>query len=191
MFRRVRPSLLLSMFLLVCVSASAQTRIGIYNSVKGLGVSAEFVSKENTAESDLISVYTDTYGVFSGRSKFWGVMASYRHEYSFFKTDYEFLSLELHSGAGFIAGYVRDYEEGTFSLNTPALTKNPGLCFGVSGNIGARIFFDRAISLDVSFSIDPGMHIRADNESGNLMVSLYNNGIYHFIYPELRLFYNF
>lgn len=187
-----RPmALLVCLFLLCAASASAQVRLGVYNSIKGLGLSTEIVSKSNSSENDNFTIYADSYGIFAGRTKTWGVMGNYRHEYSFYKADFEFLSFELHSGAGCFVGYVRDYEEGVFSFLRPDLVKRPGFCLGVSGCIGTRILFDRALSLDLSFSLDPGMHIRTDAESGNLMISMYNNGIYHFMYPELRLFYNF
>lgn len=168
-----------------------QVRVGMYNSIKGLGLSAEVVSKNNPAESDIFTIYADSYGVFAGRSSFVGVVASYSHDYSFVHRDYEFFSLELHSGAGFMAGYARDYETGLFSRHRQELRKRPGLCVGILGNIGARFFFDRPISLDISFSIEPGMHIRTDEDNGNLMISTYNNGIFRFIYPQMRFYYNF
>lgn len=179
--------------MLICAFSNigAQTRLGIYNSIKGLGLSAEIVSKENPTEADIFTLYADTYGIYSGRSRFVGIIASYSHDYSFVHKDYEFFSIELHSGAGVMGGYARDHESGIFSRNRLPLKKAPGVCLTVTGNIGARFFFDRNISLDLSFTIEPGMHIRTDEVDGHLMISTYNNGLFHFMYPQMRFYYNF
>lgn len=181
------------MLVMLCVfiDTDAQTRVGMYNSVKGLGASVELVSRDNPTEADIFTLYADTYGVFSGRSGFVGVIGSYSHDYSFIHKDYEFFSIELHSGAGLLGGYARDHESGVFSRNRLPLTKSPGICIAVTGNVGVRFFFDRKISLDLSFTIEPGMHIRTDDVDGHLMISTYNNGLFHFMYPQMRIYYNF
>ena len=62
-----RPmALLVCLFLLCAASASAQVRLGVYNSIKGLGLSTEIISKSNSSESDNFTIYADSYGIFAG-----------------------------------------------------------------------------------------------------------------------------
>ena len=71
------------------------------------------------------------------------------------------------------------------------MSHGPGGVIALTGNIGVRFDFQRRLSLDLGFSLDPGIHLRTDPRTGALLLSFYKNGIYRGYYPNLNLLYRF
>jgi hypothetical protein len=49
----------------------------------------------------------------------------------------------------------------------------------------------RRFTLDVGFSVAPGVHLRTDRRTGTLLVSFYRNGVFNAYLPQVNLMYRF
>lgn len=184
-------TLLTGLLLLLCTAVSGQNRlIGLYQSPKGVGVCA-FFDDPGGQETNIITLRTDFYGVLSGRTRDVGAAVSYTHDYVLLRRDTEQYSLRLHAGAGGMAGYTHDFEKGFFSAFDRQLERPRGWTFALAGNIGLRMDFRRHLSLDVSLTTLPGIHLRTDSKTGTLLVGFYRAGVYHTYYPQVNLMYRF
>lgn len=184
--------LLLTTFLL-CLGAKANAQsilAGLYQSPKGVGATLMLDTGEGT-EFNIFTLRTDFYGFWTHRTDRIGVFLSYTHDYSILRTGSEDFFLDLHAGAGASLGYALDYEKGFFSSFDRQLSHGPGGVIALTGNIGVRFDFQRRLSLDLGFSLDPGIHLRTDPRTGALLLSFYKNGIYRGYYPNLNLLYRF
>lgn len=184
--------ILLPAALLALSCAAAQGRdwlCGISQSPKGVGLA--LVLDGQGREMDIFTLRTDLYGVLSGRTAQPGVCLSYTHDYRFYAREGGDFRLLLHAGAGGLGAYVRDFEKGFLSAYERRLTRNPGWTAALTGNIGLRVDFRRRLTLDLSFSVEPGIHLRTDPDTGTLLVSLYRNGLYRVYQPQLNLLYRF
>ena len=173
MFRALHRLLLpaaLLLFSATALSGQEHHLLGVFQSPKGVGVS---VLTGRDAEMNIFTLRTDFCGVLSGRTPEIGAVFS------------------LHAGAGVMAGWVHDFEKGVFSIYDRGMTHSPGIAVGAAGNIGLRADFARHITLDLSFSVFPGIHLRTNKSTGALITSFYKAGLYHAYYPQLNLFYRF
>ena len=100
-------------------------------------------------------------------------------------------TLDLHIGAGGTLGYAFDYEKGYFSSYDRELSHTPGGVIALNCDVGLRVDFRRRLTLDLSFNLEPGIHMRTDPSTGALLLSFYKNGIYRGYYPQLNLLYRF
>jgi len=183
--------ILLAASLLLCASLSARERlVGLHQSPKGIGVSAIFDTSDGR-EMNIFTLRTDFYGVLTGRTSDIGACLVYTHDYTFFRQDREQYSLLLHAGAGGMAGYTHDFEKGVFSAYERQLVLSPGWTFALAGNVGLRVDFRKRLSMDISLSALPGIHIRTDNKTGAVLVGFYRNGVYQAFFPQLNLMYRF
>ena len=177
-------------FLLLGPAAKGQeAMLGIFQSPKGIGVTALFGSDWGE-EMDILTLRTDFYGLLAGRTQQMGICISYTHDYALYQLWQEQFDLNLHAGAGGLVGYVNDWEKGLFSQYDRALTHNSGLAVALAGNIGLRVDFDR-LTLDLSFLIAPGIHLRTDKESGDVLLSYYRCGTIHAFLPQLNILFRF
>lgn len=177
-------------FLLSCpVARGQETLLGLFQSPKGIGVTAMFESADG-GELDILTLRTDFCGLLTGRTEHLGVSICYTHDYAFYKLWGDQFDLTLHAGAGGLIGYVQDWEKGLFSQYDRAFTHNQGLAVALAGNIGLRFDFDR-LSLDLSFTVAPGVHLRTDNEANTLLLTYYRAGTYHAYFPQLNIMYYF
>lgn len=186
--RLILPALLL---VLSGVGLRAQgVRPGLLQSPKGMGLTVVFDSKDG-GEMDILSARTDFCGLLSGRTRDVGAAVHYSHDYIFFRTEGEDYTLSLHAGAGGLLGWVHDFENGFFSDYDRQMDHNPGFAVGATGNFGLRLDFSRCLTLDLSFSVHPGIHVRVNKSTGALLASFYKAGVYHAYYPQLNLLYRF
>ncbi len=164
--------------------------LGTYNSLKGLGLSAAFKSSDG-AEMTFVKLYADLFGVFPGRIDDVGVAASCTRDYVFAYADLGYSYLMLHAGPGVFAGYVHEYERNFLSSRGESY-KKMGLAIALEGNFGLTAdFFNHSVSLDASLSVNPGLHIRRDPDSGATLISLYKRGLYYCLTPQLSIYYRF
>ncbi len=184
--------LLAAALLLLCTGLRGQgVSAGVYMSPKGFGITAAWDSRRG-GEMDILTVRNDLYGILSGRTSLQGVCLSYTHDYTLFQQREEDLFLRLHAGAGGQFGYVQDFEKGFFSAFDRELTHSPGGMVALTGRIGLRVdFFWNRLSLDLSLTAAPGIHLRSNRDTGTMILSIYRNGLFFSAVPELNLLYNF
>lgn len=192
MFRAVSRSLLTAALLLCCTALSGQDRflLGTFHSPKGVGATAMFASPD-ARELDILTVRTDFYGFLSGRTRDVGASLSYTHDYRLFAWEESDCRLQVHAGAGGMLGYGHDFESGYFSATDRQLERSAGGIGALAGNIALRADFRRRISIDIGFSVYPGVHLRTDRRTGMLLVSFYRGGVINAYLPQLNLMYRF
>lgn len=172
---------------LLCVNAGAQrTGAGIYNSPKGFGIQVDSDHFEDFY-FDSFTVYADIYGIPTGRSKSPGVKANYSRNYVVRVFEKPNADLDLYVGPGCTLGYAKDFETNYYRDFSVPLVKNHGAIAALSGTFGCRFEFGRRIILDLSLCLEAGLHIRKDEELGNLCVGLYKNGIFQAPYPQITI----
>lgn len=191
MCKPIHILLLTTLLLSLHTAARAQEwRAGVLQSPKGFGVTV-MLDARGLPETNIFSLRTDFYGFLSGRTKQIGAAFSYTHDYLFFLTEGEEFTLDLHIGAGGTLGYAFDYEKGYFSSYDRELSHTPGGVIALNCDVGLRVDFRRRLTLDLSFNLEPGIHMRTDPSTGALLLSFYKNGIYRGYYPQLNLLYRF
>ena len=192
MYRTFHKLLLAAALSLLCTALSGQDRfrLGTLQSPKGVGASAIFFSRGGS-EMDYLTLRTDFYGVLAGRTRDVGICLGYSHDYVLWDLEGEDYRLRLHLGAGGLLGYVQAYEKGFFSSTDRALRRNRGGMASVTGNAGICVDFTRRLTLDISFTVAPGVHLRTDRSTGALLVSFYRNGVYQAYIPQVNLMYRF
>ena len=192
MYRNPHKLLLAAWLLLLGTPLHGQDRflLGTFHSPRGVGITAFFVS-ENAAETDILTLRTDFYGLLAGRTRDVGACISYTHDYRLLQWDGPDYRVQLHAGAGGFGGYVHDFEEGYFSATERSLEHPAGWAVALAGNIALRTDFCNRLTLDVGFSAAPGVHLRIDRATGTLLASFFRNGTYHSFYPQVNLMYRF
>lgn len=192
MYRTFHKLLLALALMLPCAASHAQGRLlaGTLHSPKGVGATV-LLHARNGREMDIFTVRTDFYGLLAGRTRDVGACFTYSHDYLLWDLEGDDFLLRLHAGAGGQLGYVHDFEKGFFSATERSLLRNPGAMASVTGNVGLCIDFSARLSLDVSFTVAPGVHVRAERHTGALLVSFYRNGVIQSYIPQVNLMYRF
>lgn len=183
--------LLAACLLLCCAPLRAQDRLlGVFQSPKGAGVTA-MLDTAGGWETNILTLRTDLYGILTGRTRTPGVFFCYTHDYYFFSYEWDDWALLLHAGAGGMLGYAHDFEKGFFSSFDRELTQPMGGVAAVTGSAGLRADFSRRLTLDVSLTAAPGIHLRTDPITGALILSFYKAGVFQTYYPQVNLLYRF
>lgn len=187
--RHIRLAAALVFLLLGPLAKGQEAMLGLFQSPKGVGVTALF-GRGWGEEMDILTLRTDFYGLLAGRTDQIGISISYTHDYALYQLWQEQFDLTLHAGAGGLVGYVHDWEKGLFSQYDRELTHNFGLAVALTGNIGLRVDFDR-LTLDLSFTAAPGIHLRTDQDTGDVLLSYYRCGSIHAFLPQLNIMFRF
>lgn len=161
--------------LLVCIQAEGQSfnGIGLFNSFKGIGIEADFDGSRGNFNS--LKLYADIYGLPSGRVFRPGVKLCYSSDYILKSWERQYCDIHFHLGPGVMLGYVKDF-------NT---ANRPGAVFGLTGNFGWYFNFKRKVNIDLSWTLEAGMHLRHEQDGNRL--NIYKNGIYRFPFPQLTI----
>jgi len=185
-------TLMITGCLLLCTALCGQEfSAGLFMSPKGAGITAQW-DYPRRGEMDVLTLRNDLYGILSGRTTLQGASLCFTHEYVFYERGEEDLHLRLHAGAGGMLGYVQDFEQGFFSAYDRELKHSPGGVAALAGRIGLRVdFYWNRLSIDISCTAAPGIHLRSDRDSGAMILSFYRNGLLFAFTPELNLLYNF
>lgn len=177
-----------------CLGASAGDRLslGLFSSPKGFGLCSEFAGPATPKESNTICIYADLYGVLSSRSSKPGLMISYTHNYLFRRFERPSgAAISVFFGGGGSAGYVHDYERGFWRSSDRELQNSRGLVLALCGRVLTKFEFKRRISLSVGFDINAGIQARRNSQTGDAIISLYKNGLYHLLMPQVGISYKF
>ena len=97
----------------------------------------------------------------------------------------------MYAGAGFLGGYVHDYESGMFSTTDRILRNGRGLVAALACDLGFAFDFDRRVTVDLSLCLAPGLHFRRDADSGTTIISAYRRGFISALLPRLCIYYRF
>ena len=172
---------------LLCVNAGAQrVSAGIFNSIKGFGIQVDSDHFDDFY-FDSFTLYADIYGIPTGRSNAPGIKANYTRNFVVKIFEQPNVDLNLFVGPGCTLGFAKDFETNYYRDFSIPLVKNHGAIAALSGTFGCRFEFGRRIILDLSLCLEAGLHIREDEELGNLCVGLYKNGLFHAPYPQLTI----
>ena len=191
MRRSAHILLLAALLLLRSMNAGGQNVLaGTFQSPKGIGFTAMFDSAQG-GETNILTLRTDFYGFLTGRTLEAGAFVSYSHDYYFFRREFAGCDLSLHAGAGGMLGYAHDFEKGFFSSFDRELDRPAGGVAALVGNAGIRLDFRRHITLDISLSAAPGVHLRTHPETGAWLLTFYKNGCYRAYFPQINLMYRF
>ena len=147
---------------------------GLYNSPKGFGLVAQFPSEEGFRS---LRLYADIYGLPSGGCDRPGAVLGYSINRILSTVRKAECDISFYMGPGVSAGYLKDFD----------LSHNQGAVLALSGSLGWIFAFRGSIYLDFSWTLEAGMHLRAAEDGGGLRLSLYKNGIYRSIIPQLCL----
>ena len=168
----MRRSLLISLILaLVSLHVQAQSSgLGLYQSMKGLGLSYDFSHARGTG-FDCLTVFADTGDMMLGRSDKAGIKFGFNRLYGFAGFQHPMALVSLYDGPGISAGRVRDIGHTDY-----------GWCLSACGTFGCRIDFDRGVSIRAGFTAEVGAFIHKEKE---LHMSLYRNGLIHSAFPYI------
>ena len=181
----IRLAAVLLLMLSGPLAKGQEALLGLFNSPKGIGVTA-MVGSDWGNETNIITLRTDFYGILGGRTQNMGVCVTYSHDYAIYQLWQDQFDLTLHAGAGGQIGYVHDWEKGLFVPLDRDLEHKMGLAVALVGNIGLRFDFDR-LTLDLSFTVAPGLHLRADDETNTVILSYYHAGSVYAYFPQLSI----
>lgn len=185
--RRILHIIVVLAAALLCTDAGAQrVGAGIFNSLKGFGLQLDSDHFEDFY-FDSFTVYADIYGIPTARSNAPGIKANYSRNYVVKVLESQYVGFDLYVGPGCTLGYVKDFEVNYYRDTSVPLMKNHGVVAALSGTFGCRFEFGRRILIDLSFCLDAGLHIRKDEEMGNISVGLYKNGIFQTPYPQVTI----
>lgn len=170
-----------------CMHADAQNiGIGLFNSPKGFGISLEQEGRKSPDFFNSYTLFADIYGTCTSRTPHPGIKFNASRLYYLDAITGSEATFIFYVGPGISAGYVHDFEKDYLTDFYKALSKNAGAVLALSGTGGCRFSFNKAIMLDLSFTIEAGMHLRREN--GSTKLSLYKNGIFQTIYPQLTIY---
>lgn len=150
---------------------------GLFNSPKGFGVAVRFSGMERDFSS--INLYADVTGMLNGQTNSPGVKLCYEYAFSYLKfgDDERFVA---YAGPGVSVGYLKDN-----------VTDPHGLLIALNCVNGIQAFFDRGVSLDLSFTVEAGIHMHTDLHTDSSRLSIYKNGFRQFFFPQLTIFKRF
>ena len=162
--------------------------LGVFNSIKGIGLT--FHQPVDETEFNSFTLFTEVYGIPTGRTGQVGVKFNYSRNIIFHQTDFENSLLSFYAGPGVSAGYLRDAEFGLHENHLVPLKHKPGFMLALSGTVGSHFHFRRKLSIDISFTADLGIHLRRDETLNSIGLNLYKNGIFQALYPQVSILYS-
>ena len=177
--------LIAAVLIMFPVASSAQSRverIGIVNSPKGFGISLGLKQNDRGIYNTL-NLTADLEGILDATEDTPGIKLSYIHE-NILKsgTIREDVGYRLYIGGGFSAGFVKDHG--------PA-DRNHGAMLGMSAGAGVIFLFPGRIDIAISLTGEFGLHLRTDENYGNLDLAWYENGVIKAPIPQITLYYRF
>lgn len=151
---------------------------GTFHSPKGFGASVELQGIDYKS-FDAFTVIADIHGILLGQYSTPGYKFTYTRDIIIKHLDKSDHSVDFYAGPGLTAGYARDIDE------------PHSLIAGLAGAGGCRFSFERGISVNLEIGSDIAFLINRDNRYGQLDMKLYKSGIYHLLYPQIRIHYRF
>ncbi len=146
--------------------------ISLEGGVQDLGFNYSY-SIGNNRNTNNISLFLDTQGLFLGKRKSVGFFARYSYCFPL----YEQGRMTLYSGPGACAGYVADVDS------------EHGAILGLCDIMGVRYRYHRNISLGLQ--INPTLGFKMDIEEGEAHLRGYMAGLWRSILPNIFIAYHF
>ncbi len=191
MYGKLHTVFVLLLLSLVPTGLGAQESVGLFNSVKGIGAAVRFPERDGVFHSAY--AFVDIYGVASSRCSNPGLRFNLSRQYVLSRIQGTEVSYTFYAGPGISAGYVRDHDKGRGIDLSSLMSNNEGIMAALSADAGCRIDFGGAVSLDLSFAGDLGVHIRRNEKQDDYLapsVSIFNNGWMQLLYPQLTILFN-
>lgn len=180
--RKEVAAALVAFFLLPALAwrASAQEpntlSLGTFHSPKGIGLCLE--TQKESSSFDSIDIIVDMFGILRGEYSSPGIKATYYRNIILRQFESDGCQADLYAGPGVTAGYVRDIHE-PFSAVA-----------GMAGVIGGRLYFNRKrLVVCMEAGLDLALELNRNNRYRNIDLKLYEAGIYHVFYPQIRILY--
>ena len=149
---------------------------GTFHSPKGLGICLGV--QQEASSFDSFDVIADMFGILSGDYTRPGVKATYYRGIILKHREGTEFSTDLYAGPGVTAGYVRDIHE---PLSIVA---------GMSGVAGGRLLFERKrLIINFEAGMDLALELNRNNRYKKTDLKLYQAGIFHIFYPQIRIQY--
>ena len=160
-------------------TALAQERnplnIGTFHSPKGFGACVEI--RPDSASFDAFTIIADMHGVLTGEHPRPGVKMTYTRDIVLKHFDKDGYFVDMYVGPGLTAGYARD-------INKPY-----SLVAGLACVAGSRFSFTTNLTVSIELCTDIALDLARNPRYGKIDLSLYKSGIYHTIFPQLRIQY--
>ncbi|MDO5442661.1 MAG: hypothetical protein Q4G10_03225 [Bacteroidia bacterium] len=160
-------------------TALAQERnsftIGTFHSPKGFGACAEFPI--DSASFNAFTVIADMHGVLTGEHPRPGVKMTYTRDIVIKHFDKDGYTVDMYAGPGLTAGYARD------------IKKPYSIIGGLACVAGSRFSFSTKLIVNIEVCADIALDLTRNPRNGNINLSIYKSGIYHTIFPQLRIQY--
>lgn len=163
--------------------AASPSRIGLYNSLKGYGFQVHFQNNSNRQSFSTLTLYADLLDIYFSSGSTVGIKAVYQGKHIMHYIAGENFKYNFYLGAGVQGGYCGD----TFFQ----YFKQPGVEFGASLCAGWLMEFTGRIDLELSFSLEAGLHLRNEETYGTTAMSFYINGVTRSFLPDLTIYYRF
>lgn len=150
--------------------------LGSFHSPKGLGLCIE--SQMDDTSFDSLDIIADMFGILRGDYYTPGIKATYYRGIVLRRRQGDGFEADFYAGPGVTAGYVRDIHE-PFSAVA-----------GMSGVIGERLYFDsKRLVICLEAGMDLALELNSNNRYHKIDLSIYQAGIYHIFYPQIRILY--
>lgn len=174
---------------LCLASLTAEAQVfsgGTFNSFKGYGLAADIPASDGNFRS--VNLWADYRDLIGGETDGIGIKASFIHNFLIYNTLLpNGVGLEIYSGPGIAIGYVGDRKSGRGAMGA------------FSADVGVRLRFSRPVVISIGVTADLGLHAgkpedepkKPDGSGAKTVLSMYENGIRHAWFPEVRVMYNF
>ena len=185
MSQRGRHIVCLLVLVSICAGARAQqAALGLFSSPKGFGLNGRFDSSFRANAFHDLSVYADTYGIAMGKCFMPGFRLNYSYNTVFHRFAWRGMDCSLYTGPGVSLGWVREFEKGLFDPDVRYF-RSPGGMAAVNACFGIQVQCHERVRLDLRWEAQAGIFYQDDNSVQTTILSLYKNGIYQALYPEL------
>ena len=161
-----------------------QTSVGLFSSPKGFRANVQFASSRKADAFHDLSLYADIYGVTMGKCLQPGIALNYTYAMVFHRFDWRGMDCRLYTGPGVSLGWVREHEPGLFDPEVKYFL-SPGGMAAVNAAFGIQVRCHERVRLDLRWEAQAGVFYRSDSSPQSTTLSLFKNGIYRAIYPEL------
>ncbi|MBO4476104.1 MAG: hypothetical protein J5737_05250 [Bacteroidales bacterium] len=188
MYSRIHTVLLLVLLGLLPLRLQGQESVGLFSSLKGIGATVRL--PESNGVFHTATAFVDIYGVATSRCSNPGLRFNVSRQYVIGRKSNGDVGFTFYAGPGITAGFVRDHDKGRGIDLVSLMADNEGVVAALSADAGCRFDFGGAVSLDLSFAGDLGVHIRRNEKENGYFapsLSIYNNGWMQLLYPQITI----
>ena len=173
---RLTIASVLLLFLMQGRLCAGDLSAGMFNSVRGFGISLDYAAGSDILNSYML--YADTFGVYHGKYRDAGVKLVYLHYNRLTSFGSDSCEFDVVLGPGASTGYARDRDSDRFGY---LLTADIALAI--------RAKYGRNIDLELGTFTELGFI--TGESGGNFQLRMYDNGLYQSLLPFLKIMIRF